>query len=200
MDAVAPRAIPVGDTRNIRDLNDIARAAENAVGERSSCPRRSGIVRHRKARVPLLTGDVVVLPILLQLRVLLFSALLDPESVDHEHDNHHKRDPADHTPSDCAYIGPTRCRRWIGVCNAGHARATRTVLRLQHANLVARACRAGRHVGRTLHAAFEDGPEVALDICCLVSADRRGVWSNAVSLEDMAPRAVVAIVMPDSTC
>lgn len=103
MYAVATRAIPVRDTRNIRDLDDVACPAENAVRQRASCSRRCR-VSSCESCAPLLTRNLVVLPFLLQLRVLFFSPLLDPEPVYAKHNKNDKSHPSYYSSSNGAYI------------------------------------------------------------------------------------------------
>lgn len=69
-------AVPVGDAGNVRNVNDIAHAAENAVGQRASGPCRCSILVHRlEGLCSLLLCNIVALPLFgvqLLLRPLLF--------------------------------------------------------------------------------------------------------------------------------
>ena len=73
-------AIPVCDAWDIGDVDDIAHAAENAVGERASRSCRGSILVHGlEGLCRLLLCDVVALP-LFSFQVLLRPLLLDVEA------------------------------------------------------------------------------------------------------------------------
>ena len=161
--------VSIRNAWNIRDLNDVACSAKNAVCERSSRSRRRRIMHGCKSSPSLLAGDVVVLPFLLQLRILLLSPLLDPKPINQKHSKSNKRHSSYHSTSDCSYVRSARWRRWARVCNTSHVGAGVSVLRHQRADLFARACRARGSFWRALYAALEDGSECALDIYNSVS-------------------------------
>ena len=137
MQASVRRGVPVRDAGDVGNLDDIARATEDAVGKRAS---RAGGNSIRSADVKavdeLLLRNVVALdPFLLQLPVLLFSPLLDPEAPDDEHDQCHKRYSAHHSAGDGAHVPPVRvgCRRWV--LDTGHVRAFVAVVGDERADL-----------------------------------------------------------------
>ena len=151
--AVVTRTIPIRHTRNIRNLNDVARTAENAVRKRASRPCRSCVIDRLVST--LLCGLMLCLPFLLEFLILLMASLPDPEPPNEIDDQWHESHSSNNTTGDCSYIRSNGGRRRGRVLDTRHVRAGLTVLRHQRADLAVAACWTCRCRRRTLDAPLE---------------------------------------------
>lgn len=113
----------------------------------------------------LLRSDVIVLELLLQLAILLFSSLLNPEAPDQKYQECHERDSANDAACYRTDVRSVMCRRrWSrGILNACHACAILTILRYERAYLGAWAIRTCEFARRADHTSFENGPKGICD-------------------------------------
>lgn len=151
------RSVPIRDTWNVCNLDDVARSAEYAGCNGSSRSRGCSVGSHgsESSNIALLLSNIILLPFF-RLEFLLFSSLLDPESPQQKHDDTHKHYTTNNASRNCSYIWTIALRGGIRVCNAFGMCAVVAILRHQGTDLAVRARSTGRCFRRTLHTSLED--------------------------------------------
>lgn len=158
------RSVPVRDARDIRNLDDVAGAAQDTVRYRPFRPCRCGVRAHRIELLGVfLLGNIIFLP-LLRLQILLLAPLLDPKPPQEEDNHGHEHDSANHSSCYCANVRLVAFGRGVGVCDANHVRAVVAVLGNERADLAFGAVRTCWGLVRwALHTSLEDVPHRPLD-------------------------------------